>query len=284
MKYSFDEYKFKPINYLTPIKESEERSKDGSKQWEFECVCGNKILEVPRIVINGAKRSCGCIKRRDPVEIEKRIGEKYGRLTILNVEYDESKRRNKVVCKCDCGNITKLFLYQLTSGTTKSCGCFRTESLSSRKKDDALKRNHYHLYKKLELMKRRCYNKNNENYYRYGGRGITICDEWLHDSRAFIQWAEENGGLCENLTIDRIDNDGPYAPWNCRFVTPKQQSRNISTNHYLEYNGERKCMVEWAEITGLNRNTIQARIARGWPVEKALTVKPDTRNRISKMI
>jgi len=75
------------------------------------------------------------------------------------------------------------------------------------------------------LMISRCYNEKNTSYLNYGGRGITVCDEWLNNKDAFIKWAKESGFKPE-LTLDRIDNDGPYAPWNCRWVTPKKQAQN----------------------------------------------------------
>lgn len=81
------------------------------------------------------------------------------------------------------------------------------------------------LFKRWQNIKARCYNPKAKRYERYGGRGIVVCDEWLHDFAAFANWAVQSGYLRE-LQIDRIDNDGPYAPNNCRWVTPLENSRN----------------------------------------------------------
>ena len=127
-------------------------------------------------------------------------------------------------------------------------------------------------------MKSRCYNPNREKYAVYGGRGIAICDEWLgtYGYANFRKWAYDAGydenapkGQC---TIERIDVNGNYSPDNCRWATNKEQSNNRTTNRFIEFNGERKTLSQWGETTGINPDTIQARIDyRGWSVEKALT-------------
>lgn len=119
----------------------------------------------------------------------------------------------------------------------------------------------------------RCYNPNNQAYKNYGGRGIYMCDEWKNDIWEFVRWAEANGGLDESLSIDRIDNDGPYAPWNCRFVDRSTQMRNYRRNRIIEYNGESHCLFDWADITGIDPDAIRWRLDSGWSVHDALTKK-----------
>lgn len=284
-KYEFSDYEGKPIYYLTPIACSEQRAKDGSKQWEFECVCGKTIIAPPYRVISGHIRSCGCMRyknivhkshakgNRSKCDPEKYIGVKNNKLTVIGYT-DPSEGRIKLKCLCDCGNIKYVLPYQFANGKVQSCGCRRKNMWNGHRDNYWMVKHgfsHDRLYAKFSTMKRRCYNPNSEKYNIYGGRGITICDEWLNDPAAFVQWAIEHGGLDERLTIDRIDNNGPYSPENCRFTTPKQQQRNLRTNRVLEYNGESHCMAEWAEILGINYGTLSNRIHSGWPIEKALT-------------
>lgn len=107
-------------------------------------------------------------------------------------------------------------------------------------------------------MKSRCFNPNRKNYPRYGGRGITVCDEWLK-FEPFYEWAMSNG-YTDELSIDRIDNDGNYCPENCRWVGAKTQANNKTNSDIIELNGDRHTIAEWAEITGIGYATIYARI------------------------
>ena len=117
----------------------------------------------------------------------------------------------------------------------------------------------------------RCYNKNNSRYARYGGRGIAVCDEWLHDKETFFEWAMNNG-YSDNLTIDRKDTNGDYSPDNCRWSTQKEQQNNRYNNIVVEHNGVSHTLGEWADITGIQRKTLWNRLRLlGWSVEKALT-------------
>ena len=118
-------------------------------------------------------------------------------------------------------------------------------------------------------MKQRCYNPNKPQYKDWGGRGITICDEWLNDFMAFYDWAMSNG-YQDNLTIDRIDNNKGYEPSNCRWVDHKIQNRNKRNNRNYTINGETHCLTEWCEILGLNRGTVKNRLRYGWSIEQSL--------------
>ena len=101
-----------------------------------------------------------------------------------------------------------------------------------------------------KTMKSRCYTDTNNKYHRYGARGIKICDEWLNDKRTFFKWSLENG-YDENLTIDRIDNDGDYCPENCRWVNNTVQANNKTTNVYVFYNGKTYTMAEFCRAFNL---------------------------------
>lgn len=130
---------------------------------------------------------------------------------------------------------------------------------------------HSRLYGIWLQMKNRCYNLKTERYPDYGGRGITICNEWKDDFKAFYDWAMSHG-YQENLTIDRINNDGNYEPSNCRWITRERQAINKRNNHNITFNGETHCYAEWARITGIPRHAIVNRIAHyGWSIDRALT-------------
>lgn len=136
-------------------------------------------------------------------------------------------------------------------------------------------RNHrlYHIW---IGMKQRCENPKSSFFRLYGQRGIAVCPEW-HDFMTFYKWAISHG-YSENLSIDRIDNDGNYEPQNCRFANAVTQARNKGNNRLLEHNGEVRCLAEWSEITGIPIPTIGLRIDRGWKIDDALTVKPSKGN------
>lgn len=120
-------------------------------------------------------------------------------------------------------------------------------------------------------MKGRCLNPNRPKYVRYGGRGIQVCDEWRNSFASFYAWAMENG-YREDLSIDRIDNDGNYCPENCRWITMREQASNKSTNHFITHDGQTLTMSEWARRIGISREVLKDRICRyGWEYERALT-------------
>lgn len=127
------------------------------------------------------------------------------------------------------------------------------------------------IYKIWESMKNRCYCKGETSYKYYGAKGVTVCDEWRNDFKAFYDWTISHG-YSDELTLDRVDVNGNYEPTNCRWITMKEQSRNKSNNRYLSYNGKTQCIVDWANEVKIDRRTITRRIdIFGWSVEKALT-------------
>lgn len=132
---------------------------------------------------------------------------------------------------------------------------------------------HTRLNKIYEHMKDRCYNPNFHCYNRYGGRGITICKEWLEDYQAFKAWALSHG-YSDNLTLDRIDNNKGYYPENCRWISAKEQANNKRNNHLITYKGETKTLVQWAESLGIDRSVLSARINKlGWSISKSFETK-----------
>ncbi len=127
---------------------------------------------------------------------------------------------------------------------------------------------HHRLYHIWYDMKRRCYQKQNKRWDKYGGRGIKVCDEWLNDFQAFFDWSLSHG-YSDSLSIDRIDMDGDYSPVNCRWADKYQQANNRSNNHYITYNGETKTMMEWSKVLSVNYSALRRRINAGWDVKTA---------------
>jgi hypothetical protein len=123
-------------------------------------------------------------------------------------------------------------------------------------------------YSSWASMKSRCYNKKHKSYAEYGGRGITVCAQWLNDFEAFLR---DMGPRPSGTTIDRIDGNGNYQPGNCRWSRPPDQARNTKQVRLLLFRGESRPMSEWAQLHGLSVFTVAKRLKRGWSVDKALT-------------
>lgn len=187
-----------------------------------------------------------------------RIGEKHGRLTVL--DYDETSRgRNaRWICQCDCGKIVTVYGHTLESGHTKSCGCLKLEMLAKRSTihGDSGK-NKSKLYTTYHNMMQRTHNKNSPDYRFY--KNVEVCDEWASSYLVFKEWALNNG-YEDGLTLDRIDVYGNYEPSNCRWVTWDVQHNNTRSNKMLEYNGEVKSMADWCRELDLPYYTIRSRI------------------------
>lgn len=131
------------------------------------------------------------------------------------------------------------------------------------------------LYQTWVNAKSRCFDVNAQAYKHYGGRGITVCDEWKNDFHAFHDWAMANG-YKKGLTLERIDNDKGYSPENCRWATVKEQSNNRRSNTYLEFRGEKRTISQWADFLGMHQGTLYKRLKNGWSLERALTTSKRT--------
>jgi hypothetical protein len=203
-----------------------------------------------------------------------RSGEKYGRLDIL--EAIPNTNPTQVKCRCDCGNIYIGIQSDIVSGHTQSCGCLQREIVAKAKSTH--QQSGSRLYSVWRGMKERCYITSAINYSYYGGRGITICDEWINSFQAFYDWAMSHG-YQDDLTIDRIDNDGNYEPSNCHWTTVKKQSLNKSDNHVVTLNGISKPLIVWCEEHGINYKTVRDRLKRGWSYQDALSKPVQTKRR-----
>lgn len=205
-------------------------------------------------------------------------GQKFGRLTVI--KRAENQGHNCMwLCRCDCGNEKIVRGSHLKSGAIKSCGCLSIEELQHRAKHHKV---NTRLYKIWTDIKKRCYNPKSDNYQNYGGRGITICDEWLSDFMNFYNWAMANGydenaprGKC---TIDRINVNGDYEPSNCRFVDMYVQANNTRKNFYITYNNETHTISEWGRIVDIPMSTLYARLKiYNYSIEETFTKPIKTR-------
>lgn len=185
-------------------------------------------------------------------------------MTVLEFAGINEKGRSLWLCECDCGNKKVVVGTELKRGKVKSCGCM------SRRINGLYKSRLYEIH---HMMMCRCYTESTTGYEYYGGRGISVCEEWRNKENGFINfynWSIENG-YSDDLTIDRIDVNGDYEPSNCRWITIQEQQNNKRNNHIISLNGEEHTISEWSRITGTNKETIEARVNRyGYTDEEAL--------------
>ena len=196
-------------------------------------------------------------------------GQKFARWTVIGRAQNDKRGQAQWHCVCECGNTSIVGGKDLRLGKSRSCGCLQkdTASITSRKHGKSNSR----LFHIWTAMRSRCYNHSVQHYCLYGGRGITVCDEWKNSFESFYEWAINNG-YADNLSIDRIDVNGNYEPSNCRWADDRTQARNKRNPHLIEFRGEKKMLIEWTEILGLNYYMIRSRLQKGnWTVEEAFT-------------
>lgn len=198
-------------------------------------------------------------------------GQKFNRWTALQ-RVENVGRRIFWLCKCDCGTLKKVDLYNLKAGSTKSCGCLNLEKIVERstkhghspREDGKSKQSRtYHTW---SGMKARCNNPLHIGYKHYGGKGITYDPRW----EEFSNFLEDMGEKPDGTSLDRRESSKNYCKENCRWATPTEQARNTSRNVLLEYRGEIKSVSEWADTIGIDSKTLRRRLHLGWSVEDCL--------------
>lgn len=235
-----------------------------SVRWKCKCKCGTVLAVRDSHLKAGKSKSCGCNGGKF-IDI---TGRKFGKLLVIKRAPNSAGGKTQYVCQCDCGNVVTVDSYNLRHGLANPCKC--SQVVQRGKNSGTYKHggSKTRLYGIWQGMLNRCRNPNVSRYNSYGGRGIKVCDEWL-DFTAFQRWALMSG-YAEDLTIDRINVNGDYCPENCRWANNATQANNRTTNHIVEIGGERHNLREWSDIVGINVGTIQSRIKRGWPDEKAV--------------
>ncbi len=199
-------------------------------------------------------------------------GQRFNRLIVIKLNhikiyiYPDGKRKwnqEFYLCKCDCGKQSVVLKECLRRGDTGSCGCLRI------KKHGLYKSRIYGIW---AAIKQRCRNKNCSIYYKYGGKGIDVCDLWFDDFISFYNWAMANG-YKENLTIDRIDNNKGYFKENCRWATYKEQILNRRNAIMIFHNGFNRSLKEWSEILNVRYGLLYDRYRYGWSANRILNEK-----------
>lgn len=172
------------------------------------------------------------------------------------------------VCVCDCGTARRVNANSLLSGHSHSCGCAGAEKLAERMTVHGHQKGGKHspTFTVWHSMRARCDNDKHPSFINYGGRGIKVCPEWA----SFSVFLRDMGERPAGKTIDRIDNNGDYCKENCRWVSMKQNSNNRRNNRLLTLHGKTHTVAQWAALTGINENTIRARLYRGASDEDAL--------------
>ena len=189
-------------------------------------------------------------------------GLRFGRLITIEPTKGSKMR---VLCRCDCGREKAIWLTTLRQGTVQSCGCLQKQARFTHGQTKTAE------YRVWSQMLERCRNPNDKGFHRYGGRGITVCEQW-NDFAAFLcDMGERPSG---DHSIERIDNDRGYEPTNCRWELWKAQCRNMRTNRIITIDHVKSSVAEWAEIMGVNVHLIHGRLYRGWPDRAAVLAPP----------
>ena len=204
-------------------------------------------------------------RRIDPTEY---IGKRFGYWLIKEHKGLDKHGHQIYLCHCDCGNEKIVALGNLKTGKSTNCGCVKIANLKGNDYNKKHGMSFSREYRTWESMIARCECETNREYSDWGGRGIKVCERW-HD---FNNFYADMGKRPPNTTLDRIDNNGNYEPSNCRWANAKTQANNRRSNTLITFNGKTQTLQQWADETGIYKNTISMRINHyGWSIEKALT-------------
>jgi len=213
---------------------------------------------------------------------------KYHRLTFLrDLGWHKKTKNHWRHCwemQCDCGTIREFDAHNVKGGRSKSCGCLSRETTSKRMFKHGRGQDKAGEYRIWKAMKERCYYSKSKGYPNYGGRGITVCDRWLHSFENFL--ADMGERPSKSHSIDRIDTDGNYCLENCRWATPIEQGNNKRRNNFYEHQGRRLTLRQWGDIVGLSYQVLRARRDLKWSVERMLTepIKKDANRKAGQKV
>lgn len=192
---------------------------------------------------------------------------RFGKLVALRKGAKKEGRSTSYwECACDCGNVVPIRVDHLTGGRVQSCGCVRKEQASKMNASHGMSKTSE--YKIWKLIKDRCYNPKTPNYERYGGKGITVSDEWRESFEAFYRDMGPRPSLLHS--VDRMDGTKGYYKGNCRWATDIEQANNMSTNIHYTFDGERKTLADWCREFDINYKAMHALLTRGVEFEDAV--------------
>jgi len=194
------------------------------------------------------------------------VGQRFGRLVVLEAAGKNKHGQYIWKCECDCGKITFPVTDKLRKGYTKSCGCYGREKAAASVTTHGER--HSSTYNTWCSIKGRCYTPSNTSYNRYGARGITVCERWIESFENFLE--DMGYRPTPNHCIDRIDNNGNYSPENCRWVTYTENNRNRRDSRILTLGEESMTRAAWGEKLDMNVVTISDRLEKGYSIEQAL--------------
>lgn len=281
-------------------------SRIGQVHGDYEIVSAESLGDNPQYVLRCTE--CGAEKRISANSFDKRTNFHCGKHYVQTVKFDESyigRKKNflKVIaisrfphnnhraflCECDCGNTKLIEPAQWEQELVKSCGCKKTELSKEINTKHGLSKTR--LYGIWQGMNDRCFNSKSQSYSNYGGRGITVCHEWLGEQGLlnFIDWSENNG-YTDNLSIDRINVNGNYEPSNCRWADWVTQNNNRRPKEEwkerekpFEFEGKRYFLYELCEIFNTSEPAIRYRMNKlGMTLEQALKTPKLTQGRPRK--
>ena len=210
------------------------------------------------------------------------VGERFGRLIVIKRAENNKFNQVQWLCKCDCGNEKIVSANNLRNKQTRSCGCLKKEQDYINIAHIKHNKSNTRLYSIWKGMKNRCNSVKGKRHKFYYDKGIKVCDEWQKDFINFYNWAIQNG-YKENLTIDRINNDGNYEPNNCRWATITEQNNNQSKNIKIKYNNNIYSIKEFCNKFDIKRGTLDYRLKCNWSIEKIINTPIQGKNKILKM-